>query len=166
MILEDQPRPGAGEAAGRTPAAASTRDLSVHRDAQLLGGEQTRDSVEQRGLARARGAEHPGGPSPEAEVEVEVEAASLDERADLEPAHVWPPPAPRRRRRTTSSLARSAAAERSTDTTVSRRAAPSPPGTWVPWKIARGSVRVSPAMLPARVMVAPNSPRLRAEAER
>jgi len=49
------------------------------------------------------------------------------------------------------------------DISVNRKAAASPPGTWVKVKIAEGSVCVSPGMLETKVIVTPNSPMLRAK---
>src|SRR6185436_2074448 len=62
-----------------------------------------------------------------------------------------------------TSLATSAPAASSTQR-IARRQTSSAPRDWISWKTATGSVRVSPSTLPARTIVAPNSPTLRANA--
>ncbi len=67
-------------------------------------------------------------------------------------------------RRANSSEPANAASASTIAITVSRAAAASPPGACSTVKMAIGRVRVSPGMLETKVMVAPNSPRQRANA--
>src|SRR5947207_12210946 len=138
------------------------QDLLVDRDPSAIWADQARERIDERSLAGAgaaeercdagrRRGEHRGKRErAEAFLDVDLYHAALPSR--------WAS------RRDSSSDARSAAKERATEITVRRIAAASPPGCWIRLKKARGSVWVRPGRLETKLIVAPNSPMLRAKA--
>src|SRR5947207_3750463 len=160
-LLEDIPDPSQ---MGRDPDAAFgiEQNRAVHDDASPARMEEAGDSVYNGSLAGARAAEQRGQTAPGLKVDVEREIG--EPVLDIDFEHVLQSPERRRpKRRAKRSAARSATNDSAIETRVSLRAPTSPPGVWVRVYIAEAIVRVSPGMLETNVIVAPNSPRLRAK---
>ncbi len=120
-------------------AAAVRRDMQVCRrvvqhfavdgDDAAIGPQQSRDDVDQRGLAGARGAEQPGDPAFAGKRGFDREFAELSCNVDAQ--HAQFPCRRRRARRANHSEATSAASAMTTETSTSRSAALSPSGVWI-----------------------------------
>src|SRR5438094_4566624 len=131
---------------------------AVHDDARSRPRTEPRDSLQERGLARS-GRAHDGRDAV-AEPDVDAEREPGQRQLERELDHVA---ARRARRRVKSSAVQSVANASSTVTPASTCARSSWP-FWLAWKIASASVCVRPGMLPAIMIVAPNSPSARAKA--
>ena len=101
--------------------------LAVHQDARVLRPHETGNGIDEGGFAGTRGAEDGGQPSRRLEVGNQREAALRvpDGHRKAHEASLWPT------RRAISSDAIRAPSEMATEMAVRRRAAASPPGTWV-----------------------------------
>src|SRR5271155_914098 len=159
-LLEDIPDP---PLMGRDAEAALgiEQNRAVHDDASPARTEQAGDRVYDGSLAGSRTAEQRGQTAPGAKVDVEREIG--EPVLDIDFEHRLQSPERRRLKRLASrSAASSAINDSAIETRVSLSAPKSPPGVWVRVYIAEAIVRVSPGMLETNVIVAPNSPRLRA----
>src|SRR5690348_1814941 len=140
---------------------AVEQHLVAHRDAAARRRQQAGEGVDDRCLASARTAEQ-GGDAGTRHHEFGRQREIAEGRFGIDLDHCTPRIRLSRRRATISD-ASSAVMATITAMTHSRKAGGSPPGTCVKAYSARGRVWVSPGMLETKVMVAPNSPTLRAK---
>src|ERR1019366_7276868 len=155
VILEDEADPaclrGEPRAAGRI-----LEHLAIHGDAALVGWHEPRDDAEQGCLSGAVWTEHRHGHiRVERQVAVETEAPEL--RPDARGQRHWS--APSQRSRSTTST-RMEIASSSSESVIAIPICPDPSNEVY---AAIVSVSVVPGKLPAKVIVAPNSPRARAQ---
>src|SRR5205085_4611877 len=160
-LLEDVPNPP--QMGWDLDAALGfEQNRAVHHDASTARTEQTGDRIYDGSLSGARAAEQRGQTAPGLKVDVEREIA--EPVLDIDFEHRLQSPERRRPKRLASrSAASSAIYDSAIETRVSLNAPTSPPGVCVRVYIAEAIVRVSPGILETNVIVAPNSPRLRAK---
>jgi len=103
--------------------------LAVDDDGAAIGLQQSRDHVDQRGLAGSGGAEQPGDAALAFERGGKRELAELF--CDVDPQHGQFPCRRRVARRANHSEAISAPIAMTMETTTSRNAAVSPSGVWI-----------------------------------
>src|SRR5207245_7462885 len=121
-----------------------------HEDDPASGlSTQAGQRLQERGLARPRGAHDRGHAPAEAGGHAQRELGERHLEVDLDHARVR-----RVRRRVIHSVVQRAAKARAT-VTPARTSARSSRPTWLSWKIARARVWVRPGMLPAIMTVAP-----------
>jgi len=103
--------------------------LAVDGDDAAIGSQQSRDHVDQRGLAGAGGAEQSGNPAFAREGSFDSEFAKP--LRDVDAQHVQFPCRRCKARRANHSEATNAAIAMRMETTTSRSAAVSPSGVWI-----------------------------------
>src|SRR5262249_39917344 len=104
-------------------------DVTIDRNGAAIGPQEPSDHVDQRGLARAGGAEQAGDPAFAGEGSRKRELAEL--LFDIDAQHGQFPCRRWVARRANHSEPISAAVAMMTDTTTSRNAATSPSGVWI-----------------------------------